>query len=49
MAKDQEAQEVVRKLIHVMIVLSCLEFPNIGLGTRTMLLGLVVLKMKVGW
>ena len=48
-AIDQEAQEVVRKLIHVMMVLSCLEFPKIGLGWRTMLLGLVVLKMKVGW
>ena len=30
------------------MVLSCLELPNKELGRRVMLLGLVVLKMKVG-
>ena len=35
-------------MIRVVMVVSCLELPNKGLGRRKMLLGLVVLKMKVG-
>ena len=37
------------RLIRVVMVVSCLELPNVGLGRRKVLLGLVVLKMKVGW
>ena len=37
-----------RRLIRVMIVVSCLVLPDKGLGLREMLLGLVVFKMKVG-
>ena len=33
----------------VMKIASCLELPNKGLGRRKMLLGLVALKMEVGW
>ena len=36
------------RLFCVVMVVSCLEFPNKGLGIRMMLLRLVVLKMKVG-
>ena len=35
-------------LIRVMMIVSYLELPNKGLGKREILLGLVVLKKKVG-
>ena len=37
-----------RRLICVVMVVSCLELPKKRLGRRKMLVGLVVLKMKVG-
>ena len=48
MAMGQKARETERRLICVVMVMSCLELPNKELGRRKMLLGLVVLKMKVG-
>ena len=48
MAMDQKARRRWRRLIYVATVVSCLELPNKGLRRREMLLGLVVLKMKVG-
>ena len=45
---DQIAQEAVGKVNSCCDGLSCFELPNKGLGTRKMLLGSVVLKMKVG-
>ena len=38
-----------RMLICVVMVVSCLELPNKGLGRREMLLELAALQMKVGW
>ena len=44
---DQKLRRRWRRLIHVVMVVSCLELPNKGLGRREMLLGLVVLKIKL--
>ena len=44
---DQKVQEAGRRLIHVVMVVSCVELPKKELGRRKML-GLVVLKIKVG-
>ena len=48
-AMDEKIERWWRKLIRVMKIASCLELPNKGLGRRKMLLGLVALKMEVGW
>ena len=50
MAMDLTALEavVLRRVICVEMVVSCLELPNKGFGRRKMLLGLVVLKIKLG-
>ena len=48
MAMDQKAQEAVEKVDLCCDGRQCLELPNKRLGRRKMLLGLVVLKMKVG-
>ena len=48
MAMDQKALKAVEKVDSCCDVVSCLELPNIELGRRKMMLGLVVLNMKVG-
>ena len=44
----KDAKRVVEKVDSCHDGRECLELPNKGLGRREMLLGLVVLKMKVG-
>ena len=49
MRQKKDAKRVIyMAMIRVIMVVSCVELPNKGLGRRELLLGLVVLKMKVG-
>ena len=48
MPMGQKVRIAVQKVDYIVIVVSCLELPNKVLGKKEMLLGLVVIKMKVG-